>query len=1836
MIRKCYAEAGLPLSGTQYVEAHGTGTQAGDPQETAALSATLAKSRPQGDPLLIGSIKTNIGHLEGGSGLAQVTKAVLALEKGEIPPNLWYNKPNARIPMEDWNLKVVQKLTPWPSEGPRRISINSFGYGGANAHVIIDDAFHYLQARHLKGNHNTLVAVGSPSSIDSGIGMPPTDVRPAFFSTKSAGWLSMSGSNFLPDDEPEPAKLFVYSSNEQSGIERTATLYRNYLAEKLDADGEKSEKKLLSKFARTLASKRSVFPWRSFAVAFSGKELCSTFEDSPVKPKRAPRTAKLGFIFTGQGAQWYAMGRELCAYDIFQRSLQDASTYLVSIGAEWSLLREFFADEKTSRINSPAFSQPICTALQVAMVGLLRHWGIKPSAVAGHSSGEIAAAYAKGAISREAAWAISFHRGRLSANIRGLAPSINGSMLATGLNAEQVQPYIEKLTDGDAVVACKNSPSSTTVSGDSTAIAQLENLLKADGHFARRLVVETAYHSPHMRVIADLYHRSISDIKTYDGDDDVKMFSSVTGELISGSQLGASYWVQNMVSQVEFVGAVQRMIHYSGGKRRANKPYVDVLLELGPHSALQGPLKQILKVQDKKFAEVACYSALQWGKNATATSLEAVGRLFQHGFSVKVNVANQDEHGLLKDGFLVDIPPFAWNHNNKYWSESNISKQYRFRNHPRTDLLGAIIPEGNNIEPLFRNIMKLNEIPWVENHKVQGTILYPAAGMMVMAIEACAQRADTTRLVEGYEIRDAIVGKAIVIPPDDSGTETMLSLRPWRSGSQDLASNWDEFRIFSRREDTWELNCTGLIRARYSAEKSIVFADEEDIARAAYQQKFRAVEAACYKDANVATHYENLATIGLGFSGPFKSLVGVKRGDFKSRCELRIPDTKSLMPQQFEFPHVIHPSTLDCCIQMGLAGATKADEDLKVAPIPTSIERLFVSADVPREAGTMLHGTAKIHNAGFENTHASFIIFDDKWDRPVVTFDGVKSTALRHGELGFAQAANMRKLAAYFHWQEDISKLDSEGLRALCSSALSKLGEVPSSKIAELEHASFVYMKRVLTECPKEDAKNFQPHLYKFYQFMEKTLMAVAEMTIPHMGPDWLNISPEDEEKLVQRVAADSYDGAALCRHGENLIPILRGETLAIESLMKDNLLHNWYQGGLGLPQTYAQLAQYVDLLGHKNPDLKILEIGGGTGGATLPVLEALGGRHGPSPRFSQYTFTDISTGFFEKAQEKFKPWLPYMKFQKLDISEDVLSQGFKAGEYDLVVAANVLHATPSMDETLQRVKKLMKPTGKLVLSEITNPLLRVYMIVGSFEGWWAGQNDGREWGPTMTESTWNEALSRNGFSGLDLALRDIPNEKDHFYSLMVSTASSEPQDVLPESVIIVEPESPFEELAEFTRNITIALEARGTKVEIKKLSEAAKLDVSARTCVFTLDADEGKHLLPEIDAENWDSLKHLIMTAKASTWITRGAEIESEDPAANLMTGMARCIRAENPSVSLTTLDFDFEQSIAVASNVGFSLQILASSEKAIDQPRPDWEYAIRHDRILVQRILLENGMNNLLSTQLLQPKPELTPFKQSDRPVELQIGTYGRLDTFRFSDDVGYDLPLNSDDVEIEVKGVGLNFMDVMVAMGQIQEKAIGLDCAGIVSRVGPEVKDFKVGDRVMTWAIGAFRTFLRSPSCMCISVPQELDLSIAASLPLVYSTAYYSLFDLARLKKGETVLIHGAAGGVGQAAIILAQHLGAEIFATVSSAAKKQLLVDHFGIDEDHIFNSRDDSFVSGVMRMTNDKGVNVVLNSLAGEALRRSWHCIAWFGRFVEMGKKDIGKHSPLKTLRCHKH
>ncbi len=327
LIRTAYKNAGLDFQDTGYFEAHGTGTPAGDPLETRAIGSMVGKKRSSADPLVVGSVKTNIGHLEGAAGLAGLIKAIYVLEKGEIPPNMWFEKINPRILLDEWNLKIPTEVTPWPTDGLRRVSVNSFGFGGTNAHAIVDDAYHYLHSRGLNGRHNTTV-----------------DPQP-----DSNGTNSNHGSNthgHTSTNETQTPHLLIWSSHDQTGIPRLQQLYLDYLRR----NDEKDAPDMITRLSYTLNERRTMFPWRTFCVASTIKDVEKSIENGLSKPVRSSQLPKVGFVFTGQGAQWYAMGRELLTYEVYYGCIKAADTFFRTLGCKWSLLGKPRSEER------PAFS----------------------------------------------------------------------------------------------------------------------------------------------------------------------------------------------------------------------------------------------------------------------------------------------------------------------------------------------------------------------------------------------------------------------------------------------------------------------------------------------------------------------------------------------------------------------------------------------------------------------------------------------------------------------------------------------------------------------------------------------------------------------------------------------------------------------------------------------------------------------------------------------------------------------------------------------------------------------------------------------------------------------------------------------------------------------------------------------------------------------------------------------------------------------------------------------------------------------------------------------------------------------------------------------------------------------------------------------------------------------------------------------------------------------------------------------------------------------------------------------------------------------------------------
>lgn len=503
--------------------------------------------------------------------------------------------------------------------------------------------------------------------------MPPLIDVPDEGSDSGLGSISSTPDSEMRVRRP---RLFVLSSPEQAALQRLTGLYGNYVESMKSLSNVDNT---LANLAFTLGSRKSFFQWRTALVADSANELVSALE-KPVRSTRSGKPPKSVFLFTGQGAQWYAMGRELLQYEVFAQTVAKADKYLrEELQADWSVLNEMNASEEESRINAAKFSQPLCVILQTAIVDLLNHWGVQPAAVIGHSSGEIgkfcwqlayvqsnfrpASAYAAGALCAKDCWRLAYHRGRLSQNMNILAPKLNGAMMSVGLSDDAVQPYLNKLEALDiVVVACVNSPSNVTLSGDSAALVKLEEQFTSEKIFARRIKVEVAYHSPHMRVIADEYLASIESIQPLPTTKSAPLFfSAVTGTVVKPSELDASYWVRNMVSPVQFVQALGSISPATAGVRHRRRDGLspDIILEIGPHSALQGPVRQIL-AKNGRAEETQYSSVLHRGKDAIVSSLEAMGNLWTKGQALNflhVNCLEANPNPLQS---LTDLPNYPW------------------------------------------------------------------------------------------------------------------------------------------------------------------------------------------------------------------------------------------------------------------------------------------------------------------------------------------------------------------------------------------------------------------------------------------------------------------------------------------------------------------------------------------------------------------------------------------------------------------------------------------------------------------------------------------------------------------------------------------------------------------------------------------------------------------------------------------------------------------------------------------------------------------------------------------------------------------------------------------------------------------------------------------------------------------------------------------------------------------------------------------------------------------------------------------------------------------------
>ena len=386
---------------------------------------------------------------------------------------------------------------------------------------------------------------------------------------------------------------------------------------------------------------------------------------------------------------------------------------LYRVEANQSTEEELSKDKEQSQLHQTHISQPACTAIQLALVNLLQSWGVRPHAVIGHSSGEIAAAFAAGALTLEACLVIAYYRGVVTAMLKDRFPETKGAMLAIGTDQQDAKSMLREIKGGQAVIACINSPSSITASGDLSAMMELQQAAEKRKLFFRRLRVDVAYHSPHMNLVAEEYQKAIGNIKPVNSQG-VQYFSSLMGRRTSTFALGSHYWVSNLKSPVQFSDALNGCCFLDQEGSTAEDS-VTHLVEIGPHPALKGPIRDILAMGPKMKHKIAYSCCLLRDESAITSTLRLASELFMQGCHLDLSAINFPLKGKWSPKVLSDLTPYPWNHQREYWHESRISQNHRLKQRLRHDILGTLTADSNDLEPTWRNILRLDDIPWVSH-----------------------------------------------------------------------------------------------------------------------------------------------------------------------------------------------------------------------------------------------------------------------------------------------------------------------------------------------------------------------------------------------------------------------------------------------------------------------------------------------------------------------------------------------------------------------------------------------------------------------------------------------------------------------------------------------------------------------------------------------------------------------------------------------------------------------------------------------------------------------------------------------------------------------------------------------------------------------------------------------------------------------------------------------------------------------------------------------------------------------------------------------------------------
>lgn len=1409
MSTRAPADTKQDFSKTAYFECHGTGTPVGDPIETNAVANIFE----EGGGIHITSVKPNVGHTEGASGLVSLIKAVMSLENRTIPPNIKFNSPNPRIPFKERKLTVPVEPTPFPEERAERVSVNSFGLGGSNAHVIVDSARSFNIPKKIKD----------------------------------------------ADAAPNP-QLLLFSAGSAPSLKTMTLDYEDWLTKRPDMADK------LDDLAYTLANRREHLTHRGFkVVGGKGEAAASPGRKMPNQPM------SLVMVFTGQGAQWPRMGRELLLRDDlpFQHTMRALDKHLQSIEnpPEWTIEKELQKTARASGVQKAELSQPLCTAVQIGLVDMFSAIGVEPEAVVGHSSGELAAAYAAGALTAKEAIVGAYQRGQ-AANLQ----KKKGAMAAVGLSWDDVEKF---LCPPHVVIACENSPKSVTLSGDADAVKDVVAKIKDEypDITARLLKVEKAYHSYHMREIGAEYCDSIR--PHLEGKKPQKPFySSVSGIGEPEDRiLDAKYWQQNLESPVRFSPAV------AGILKNVKNP---AFLEVGPHGALAGPARQIFA---QATASPPYVSSMNRNEDCVESYLTAVGKLFE--LNVSLDYAAIAPAGTC----LHSLPRYPWNHDVEYWNESRMSYEWRYPKYPKHPLLGRRQLESTSLEPSFRNMINLDDAPWLRDHKIEGTIVFPAAGYLSMAGEAIRQ---LTGFEDAYTLRHVVLSQALVLQ-ESVDIEVVTNFRPHRL-TDSADSQWWEFSIASYNGQMWVKHCVGEVTT--GPARPAEAARVPSLPRKLERKKV----------------YDILGKAGMQYGPHFQRLDNIRAGTLERKSASHLSHELNGDERHFH----LHPAVIDAALQSGLIACRYGKIDSKNSrAMPTLLESVTIfrcdpEADIKVTADTNVHaGTGEI-SGQFQCIADGQVILD----MPMARF-----TPLEDGE---TQSEHHLPITARVSWRPHLDFIDAASLIK---------PEIPrqdwTPMLNEMGKLCILYTQRRI-ECTEKLADHVT--VKRFGSWIGRQVEDVCLISGMHSFDDSAIMS--SIKSLHERLAASPVAGCsdAMFKIVENIDDLLTGKKNGQNLLQDNDTLANLFASGNAIDRT-----EFIHSMTHLKPNLRVLEVGAGTVGVTASLLKDLVLPIG-KPMYSTYTFSDPSSAAFADAKKQFRDY-QNMEYRVLDISKDPTEQGFENDQYDLIVATNVMHGTESLNQSLANVRKLLAPQGRLLLQELNSSSKWINYTLGLLDDWWCGASDRRSREPYVAPTRWEAELKAAGFAGLDAVVSDA--EQPHqLNAIMVAKPANEQLKTSSTAVTILS-----DDCAKGVESLSLKLQDRGYTVTRCRLGD----ELPKGQDIISL-LDESGPFFENTTESRFKDLQELLvnMGEAGMLWVTRPSQMHCTDPRYAQIIGAARSIRNEE-LINFATCEVD-----NLTSSLDQIVDVFAHFQSGEEDEylRPDYEYAIVDGVINIPRI--------------------------------------------------------------------------------------------------------------------------------------------------------------------------------------------------------------------------------------------------------------------------------------------